>query len=77
VAENANLTPPRERSQEAIVVLKFGGTSVATSDGWRVIAQRINAVASEGKTPLVVHSALAGVSNLLENITQRATSDTH
>lgn len=60
-----------------MVVMKFGGTSVATSAGWRVIAERIAATRAQGDTPVVVHSALAGVSNLLEDIAQRATSDTH
>lgn len=61
----------------AVVVLKFGGTSVATVDGWRVIAQRIDAVRREGATPLVVHSALAGVSNHLETLIDEALRDRH
>ena len=61
----------------AVVVLKFGGTSVATVSGWQVIAERIAAVRAEGDTPLVVHSALAGVSNDLEALVTEAIRDVH
>ena len=76
MAQDADLTP-EERSPRAIVIMKFGGTSVATPAGWRVIAERIGAVVAQGKMPVVVHSALAGVSNALEDIGQRATEDSH
>jgi len=59
------------------VVMKFGGSSVATAEGWRTIASRIAAVKSEGKRPLVVCSALSGVSDLLESAVAAAPGDGH
>ena len=59
------------------VVFKYGGTSVATADGWRTIARRIQAAIDDGETPIVVHSALAGVSNALEAVLESATGDAH
>jgi len=45
------------------VVLKFGGRSVSTAPNWAVIAQLIRDRLAEGVRPVVVHSALVGVSN--------------
>jgi bifunctional diaminopimelate decarboxylase / aspartate kinase len=45
------------------VVMKFGGRSVSTASNWAVIADLIKARLDEGVTPVLVHSALAGVSN--------------
>lgn len=54
---------------EPWIVLKFGGTSVATAERWGVIAARVRALreTSSGAPPriLVVVSALAGVSDRL------------
>ncbi len=50
------------------VVLKFGGTSVATAHNWRMIAGVIEKRRKQGKRVLVVHSAVTGISNLLEGI---------
>src|SRR6476659_640825 len=47
------------------VVLKFGGRSVSTAPSWVVIAQLIRDRLGEGVRPVVVHSALVGVSNAL------------
>ncbi|MFK8017792.1 MAG: bifunctional aspartate kinase/diaminopimelate decarboxylase [Gammaproteobacteria bacterium] len=60
-----------------IVVLKFGGTSVATAQGWKTILDRIGRCVTDGETPIVVHSALAGVSNALERVLVSATRDEH
>ncbi len=49
-----------------IVVMKFGGTSVASAENWRHIAGLIQSRATEGLRVVVVHSALAGVSDALE-----------
>ncbi|WP_291841886.1 bifunctional aspartate kinase/diaminopimelate decarboxylase [Maricaulis sp.] len=54
------------------VVLKFGGTSVKSLADWRVISKRIEAVRAEGKRVLVVHSAIATISNLLDALVTRA-----
>ncbi|MEQ8204754.1 MAG: hypothetical protein RIA65_01160, partial [Woeseia sp.] len=50
------------------VVLKFGGSSVATADNWQIIAGILRNRLQAGLRPLVVHSAIAGASNALENI---------
>jgi diaminopimelate decarboxylase/aspartate kinase len=50
------------------VVLKFGGTSVASLERWETIAEVLRARVEEGLRPLVVCSALSGVSNLLERL---------
>ncbi|HEX7080275.1 MAG TPA: bifunctional aspartate kinase/diaminopimelate decarboxylase [Gammaproteobacteria bacterium] len=47
------------------VVMKFGGRSVATAENWAKIAGLIRARLDEGVVPVIVHSALAGVSNAL------------
>jgi len=47
------------------VVLKFGGRSVSTAPNWTVIVQLIRDRLAEGVRPVIVHSALVGVSNAL------------
>jgi len=47
------------------VVLKFGGRSVSTAENWAIIAKLIRERLDEGVRPVVVHSALVGVSNAL------------
>ena len=51
---------------ETPVVLKFGGSSVATASGWRTIAAVVAARRREGLRPVVVCSALAGVTDTLQ-----------
>ena len=48
------------------IVLKFGGTSVSTVDRWRTIAAEARARHETGLRPLIVCSAMSGVSNRLE-----------
>jgi diaminopimelate decarboxylase/aspartate kinase len=52
----------------AWVVLKFGGTSVSTAARWATIATLVESRLAEGLRPLVVCSALAGISNRLERM---------
>ena len=47
------------------VVLKFGGRSVSTAQNWAIIARLIRERLDESVRPVVVHSALVGVSNAL------------
>lgn len=54
------------------VVLKFGGSSVATAERWQTIARVVRARLEEGVRPLVVCSALSGVSNLLADLLHEA-----
>ena len=51
-----------------IVVLKFGGTSVATRARWETIRAIVRARVEAGLLPIVVCSAVAGVSNTLERL---------
>ncbi len=55
-----------------VVIMKFGGTSVATPQRWEVIELRIRAVAEEGARPVVVCSAVAGISDALEQLLDAA-----
>ncbi|NNF17666.1 MAG: bifunctional aspartate kinase/diaminopimelate decarboxylase [Gammaproteobacteria bacterium] len=50
------------------IVMKFGGTSVTGAANWQIIAQLLRARLASGLQPLIVHSAFAGVSDLLEKI---------
>ena len=61
-----------DRPARRWVVLKFGGTSVATAERWKIIAGRVERRLAEGRRPLVVCSALAGVSNRLEELLAQA-----
>ncbi|MEX2467153.1 MAG: bifunctional aspartate kinase/diaminopimelate decarboxylase [Gemmatimonadota bacterium] len=59
------------------IVLKFGGTSVSTARSWETIAGIVRTRLSEGFRPVVVHSALAGVTNLLEALPAHALEGSH
>jgi bifunctional diaminopimelate decarboxylase / aspartate kinase len=59
------------------VVLKFGGTSVATPERWGTIASLAERRKAEGLRPLLVCSALAGISNRLEELLALAVEDRH
>lgn len=48
------------------IVLKFGGTSVATAERWATVRQLVQQHQAAGLRPVVVHSAVATVSNSLE-----------
>jgi len=50
----------------AWVVLKFGGTSVSSEPNWRSIATTVAARLAAGDRVLIVHSALSGVTDQLE-----------
>lgn len=50
------------------VVIKFGGTSVSSEQRWQNIAEIIKKHLDEGRSPLVVCSAISGVSNAFERI---------
>lgn len=57
------------------VVMKFGGTSVSTADDWRMIAAVLQNRIAEGLRPVVVHSALQGVSNALNAVLETVHRD--
>jgi diaminopimelate decarboxylase/aspartate kinase len=59
------------------IVLKFGGTSVSTAANWATIANVVCARMEAGYRPLVVHSALSGVTRSLELLASSALSKEH
>ena len=71
-ADGANLGAPDDIAGSEWVVLKFGGTSVASAASWRTIADLVRNRIADGLKPVIVHSALAGVSNHLETVLTEA-----
>ena len=59
------------------VVLKFGGTSVSTVPNWHNIARILRSRLADGLRPVVVHSALSGVTDLLESLLAKALGHEH
>ena len=59
------------------IVLKFGGTSVSTAANWSTIANVVCARMEAGYRPLVVHSALSGITRSLDALASRALSKKH
>jgi bifunctional diaminopimelate decarboxylase / aspartate kinase len=53
---------------QAWVVLKFGGTSVSTLQNWRNIASVLESRIAASFRPVVVHSALSGITDRLESL---------
>jgi len=66
--DSAILGAPSEIAESSCVVMKFGGSSVSTADNWRTIAELLRRRLEQGLRPVVVHSALQGVSNALEQV---------
>src|SRR5262245_51064667 len=56
------------------VVLKFGGTSVSSTTNWSNVASVLRARLASGVRPVVVHSALSGITDLLEQLLHLAPS---
>jgi len=54
------------------VVLKFGGTSVSSVSNWKNVAVVVRARLDEGLRPVIVHSALSGITDRLEQLLARA-----
>ncbi len=59
------------------VVLKFGGTSVSSAANWHNIAQVVRARLAASFNPVIVHSALSGVTDRLESLLSAAVTGTH
>jgi diaminopimelate decarboxylase/aspartate kinase len=70
--ESANLGAPEAISKSQWVVMKFGGTSVSSASSWETIAQLVQARLDAGLRPVIVHSALKGVSDALEGVLEHA-----
>ncbi len=54
------------------VVLKFGGTSVSSVSNWKNVAGVVKARLAEGLHPVIVHSALSGITDRLEQLLAKA-----
>jgi aspartate kinase len=54
------------------IVMKFGGTSIATGENIRQVAGLVSKIAEDGCRVTVVVSALAGVTNKLVNVAEQA-----
>jgi len=59
------------------VVLKFGGTSVSSVANWHNIASVLRDRLAAGEHPLVVHSALSGITDRLELLLTAALQGRH
>ena len=59
------------RTPSAWIVLKFGGTSVATLGNWTNIAGVVSERAAGGARVLLVHSAVSGITDRLERFTHQ------
>lgn len=59
------------------IVMKFGGTSVASPATWHSIAAQIRLRLQDGFRPLIVCSALSGVTDRLEGLIALALQDKH
>ena len=69
--------PPMTRPPAPFVVLKFGGTSVSSAANWRNILGVLRARLAEGLQPVVVHSALSGITDRLESLLVEAVAGRH
>jgi diaminopimelate decarboxylase/aspartate kinase len=63
---------PPAISESRWVVMKFGGSSVATAESWATIAGLLRNRLDSDLKPVVVHSALHGVSNALATLLDTA-----
>jgi diaminopimelate decarboxylase/aspartate kinase len=73
--DSAALGAPASIAGSPWVVMKFGGTSVSTAQNWDTIAQLAQSRLDAGLRPVIVHSALGGVSNALDDILNRVVSE--
>ena len=61
-----------EAAKSKWVVMKFGGSSVSSAGNWATLARLIKNRLADDLKPVIVHSALHGVSNSLESLLQSA-----
>ena len=59
------------------MVLKFGGTSVSSVSNWHNIAGVLRQRMNEGLRPVVVHSAVSGITDRLESLLAAALTGEH
>jgi diaminopimelate decarboxylase/aspartate kinase len=70
--DSSNLGASEAIARSPWVVMKFGGSSVSTAENWQQIAKLLQSRLDAGLQPVVVHSALQGVSDALERILHTA-----
>ena len=70
--DSAVLGAPDSVAESPWIILKFGGTSVSSKENWQTIASLARSRLEQGLRPVIVHSALAGVSNSLIEILDQA-----
>lgn len=73
--DSAILGAPDVIARSPWVVMKFGGTSVSTAESWGRITALLRSRLDAGLRPVVVHSALKGVSNALQTLLQVAATN--
>jgi diaminopimelate decarboxylase/aspartate kinase len=64
-------------NSQAWVVLKFGGTSVSSAANWHNIAGVVRARIAASLRPVIVHSALSGITDRLESLLAAAVAGNH
>src|ERR1700691_5135676 len=64
-------------NSQAWVVLKFGGTSVSSAGNWHNIAGVIRDRIAASLRPVIVHSALSGITDRLESLLTAALAGAH
>ena len=64
-------------NNQAWVVLKFGGTSVSSAANWHNIAAVVRARSAAFLRPVIIHSALSGITDCLESLLAAAITGTH
>lgn len=64
-------------SARPLIVAKFGGSSVSSAERWQSIRAIVADTLKHGEQLLVVHSALAGVTDLLEQAMTAALQGSH
>ena len=65
-------SPQPQGATRPFVVLKFGGTSVSSRANWDNIAKVLRVRIAAGEQPVVVHSAVSGVTDRLEALLAQA-----
>lgn len=65
------------QNSQAWVVLKFGGTSVSSAANWHNIAGVVRSRIAASLRPVIVHSALSGITDRLESLLAAAAAGTH
>jgi len=65
------------KEQKNWIICKFGGTSVADLQSWQTIAKIVKSHLENNLHPVIVCSALSGISNQLEQLLELAIDNQH